>query len=65
MSPLSSSVVSAAITGGARLFMRNSPWEKGKPVWGLQYCELGDDSVDRVRLDGVKYLSLSIDILPQ
>ena len=74
---LNSSVVSAATTVGANLFQwGNSLWEErilqaSLLVWGLQYCEMCDNLVsynnilDLVLWDGVKYLSLSIDLVPQ
>ena len=54
MSALNSSVVSAAATGGARLFQwgivlgKKEYFRASLLVWGLQYCELCDDLVDLV-----------------
>ena len=71
MSALNPSVVSAASTVGAKLFQwgivlgKKEYFRASLEVRGLQYCELCDDLVDLILLDGVKYLSLSKDIIPQ
>ena len=71
MSALNSSVVLAATTIGAKLFQWGILlWEKrilkgiNRSLEPAIYCDLCDDLVDLLR-DGVKYLSLSIDIIPQ
>ena len=64
-----SSVVSAVTTVWAPLFQwgivlgKKEYFRASLEAWGLQYCELCDDLVDLILLDGVKYLSLSIDII--
>ena len=63
-------MVSVATTDGARLFQRiivlgKKHFRASLYALGLRYCELCDALVDLVLWDGVKYLSLSIEIVPQ